>query len=724
MMDEQTLREILEEVAAEDAPRATGMWPEVQQRVQQQGERGRFYQLRSRLLPAVAAALAVFLLVGLYGAWLSGLRAETPDGETDRISQWAAEAGVEIERRVAIEQEQQTGLARVIVDEMAVAPDALLVSGRLEIPEGARALEAGYPILWVGEERVLGAFEEGNITDRPQTPFLLRFPRSTANVREAILQFPPFFITEREPVEIRIDLQRMAEASYTVRAGDYLLRFEETEATRGGDFAVRYQPGNLGSARYLLGADDLSVRDDQGHYYDLPGPSTSLFGELQDHLVVKETTIELDEAPAPEAAELIVETSSVQRITDPAWFALDGSDGAGFIRAVADRYYPHHLNGAYMAPADDQLLDHDLLARLGMTVIAPGERAPDEAQIVYFHPDVINEETLSYISELYQAGKIVVVLNTPTSELRPHVPVSGDWNDFPPEYFDGRYIVALYYYQERDERAGSGSVGRYYVTPEDFMLIPAVIEQGFAAQEEGGQLPPSTPPVETSVPPTATMPTTRPTPDTQFQMPEIQMTLLDVDYAPDETVVEVRLEINGGSPPSIQPRSAGPAAWTLIDEQGRQYEGRRMRGNCDEEGDRLVCNDTLWFEPIADDAGTLTLEMASLGVRWPSSEPLLLDLQGRQPGDRWPLEEELNILGMTVPLTEAALVTDPQGPDGHLSLQIIAPCVTQNGAQLLYLDTWLVGQHSGNDGVGGQSCDSPDVEQLVAAFTVDALLDG
>lgn len=81
-------------------------------------------------------------------------------------------------------------------------------------------------------------------------------------------------------------------------------------------------------------------------------------------------------------------------------------------------------------------------------------------------------------------------------------------------------------------------------------------------------------------------------------------------------------------------------------------------------------------------------------------------------------------MGMTVPLTEAVLVTDPEGPDGHLSLQITAPCVTQDAAQLLHLDTWLVGQRSGSDGVGGQSCDRPDAEQLVAAFTVDAMLDG
>ncbi|HSM58289.1 MAG TPA: hypothetical protein VK879_19200 [Candidatus Sulfomarinibacteraceae bacterium] len=725
MMDERTLREILDEVAAEDAPHAAEMWPEVERRVRQQGKRRRFYHLRTRVLPAVAAAVAVLLLVGLYGAWLSGLRAETPEGETDSISQWAAEAGVEVERRVAIEQEQQTGPAQVIIDEMAVVPDALLVSGQLEIPEGARALEAGYPILWYGEERVLGAFEQGSITDQPETPFLLRFPRSAVAISEALLQFPPFFITEPEPLEIRLDLERMDEAPYTVRAGDYPLRFEETEATTGG-FALRYQPENLAGARYLLGMEDLSIRDDQGNDYELTGGSNSFFEELQDQLVVRETTIHLDKAPAPEAEGLIIETSFAQRITDAAWFALDGSGASEPIRAVANRYYPHHQNGAYMAPAGDQLVDHKLLARLGMTVIAPGERAPDEAQIVYFHPDVINEETLPYISELYQAEKIVVVLNTPISELRPHVPVvrGGGWEDFPSEFFDGRYIVALYYYQERDERAGSRSVGRQYVKPEDFTLIPALIEQTFAAQEDGGQPAPSTAPAETSVPPTPTVTTTRPAPSTQLQVPEIKMTLQDVNYAPDETVVEVRTEIDGRSPPSIQPRGAGPVAWTLVDEQDRQYDGRRVRGGCDEEDNRLVCKDTFWFEPVADDAATLTLEVVGLDVRWPAGEPLVLDLQGRQHGDRWSHEEELSIMSMRVPLTEAAWVTDPDGLDGHLSLQITAPCVAQDAAQLLYLDTWLVGQRSGSDGVGAQSCDRPDAEQLVAAFTVDSLLDG
>lgn len=207
-------------------------------------------------------------------------------------------------------------------------------------------------------------------------------------------------------------------------------------------------------------------------------------------------------------------------------------------------------------------------------------------------------------------------------------------------------------------------------------------------------------------------------------MPQVTLTLEDVTFASDETVVEIRIEMDAEPPGQFQSHSANPVAWLLIDEQGRQSGGRRARGSCNEGDGRLVCQNTLWFEPVADDAETLTLEVASLDVRWPATEMVVVDLEGRQPGDRWPLDEELNIMGMTVPLTEAAWVTDPDAPDGYLSMQLVTPCVAQADVQLIYLETWVREQRSGSGGVGNQACDRPEAEQLVAAFTVDSLRDG
>lgn len=221
--------------------------------------------------------------------------------------------------------------------------------------------------------------------------------------------------------------------------------------------------------------------------------------------------------------------------------------------------------------------------------------------------------------------------------------------------------------------------------------------------------------------PLRTQPASSPTGNTDSSaQPEITLTLQDVSYTQDETTVSVQIEIAGDRAGNVI--GASLARPTLVDEQGNQYEWRAGSGNGQAAPSGHLSQTSDSFQPGALGAEMLTLQ-TGLDLTAKATSTATLDLRGRQPGDRWSLDQTVEIFGLPVPIVEAALAADPGAPPGSLSLQLVAPCVSDAGVQLFYLELMAEGVERQYDGRGGNACGDGQ-ESMVSTLIIEALPDG
>lgn len=225
-----------------------------------------------------------------------------------------------------------------------------------------------------------------------------------------------------------------------------------------------------------------------------------------------------------------------------------------------------------------------------------------------------------------------------------------------------------------------------------------------AEQTEQGALPPT--PTPPAVP---------------FTYPGITLTLQSASYEATQTTISLTLQIATDDVARAHGASQGRLA--LFDDAGNEYQPTLGNAGNSNSPPGLVAEISQSFEPaLAPEAQRLTLQ-ASLSLSWAADRPIILDLRERQVGDRWPVNETVEIYGLQLPIEEAALVADPDAPPGSLAIQLFAPCVAAGGVVLTFLDiTVEEGQHMGS-GPGHSACDRGE-QQLVASTTVKALLDG
>lgn len=209
---------------------------------------------------------------------------------------------------------------------------------------------------------------------------------------------------------------------------------------------------------------------------------------------------------------------------------------------------------------------------------------------------------------------------------------------------------------------------------------------------------------ETAVSTESTVPTPAPTTPTTA-MPQIQtsdgitVTLLDVVYGADELVIE-----------AVLGRHDQVATARLFDDKNRPYSTTQTpRAEYQPEtGQNLL---TLRFPPVAADAQQLTLQL-TLEISRQADRTLMMDLNGRQWGDVWPLDETIQLEAWPVRLTQARLAPPGQeavgAPSAFARLEITVEPILAPGVSLgcLFM-RW-------GDGMGQESGCSSSPEQIVA----------
>ncbi|MHB1132820.1 MAG: hypothetical protein ACYC4L_10580 [Chloroflexota bacterium] len=142
------------------------------------------------------------------------------------------------------------------------------------------------------------------------------------------------------------------------------------------------------------------------------------------------------------------------------------------------------------------------------------------------------------------------------------------------------------------------------------------------------------------------------------------------------------------------------AATVLRDSQGRTYKrlSDQMEGGFSGRGYRQ----TLYFEPLAPDAGELTLTVSELRLNLDARAQVSFSLAGRKLGESWNLDRVVDLGGYPVRLERATLASgqEPGMEAGWLYVEVdLGPTV--DGRQLSSFSVDNVGSHMGSMGAAG-----------------------
>lgn len=258
------------------------------------------------------------------------------------------------------------------------------------------------------------------------------------------------------------------------------------------------------------------------------------------------------------------------------------------------------------------------------------------------------------------------------------------------------------------ERWSNRDLDRYAITLQEGAFavhLDQVITGTAGGSDVGLNIPAGVVPIQ----PTSTRPTV------PYTYPGITLTLQAVSYTRYETNVSLQIEIAGDHADNVS--GAGLAQPTLVDDQGNRYEPGLSSATIQTTADGLLVEVTQSFRPAAIDTQTLFLE-TGLELRAEASSTVTIDLRGRQPGDRWPVDQTVEIYGLMVPIEEATLIAEP----GAVSLQMAAPCVSEGGVRLIYLELLAGGETHQGDGHSVGCGDGQ--ERLVSTRTIEGLVGG
>jgi hypothetical protein len=708
MMDEKELGRLLEEVAEEEVPGSPGMWPEVERRLSREsrtvtlGER--LFFLSERLLSG-AGALALLLVVALFASWLWFLG---PDGAA--VAPTATTAPQET---VAVVAE-----ATPTADEVAPAPDlsmlrgpgwVLLIEQHYDSPMATVDSETGEVINTQGDFlREVWALlnEEGLVTQqvtviRDMQGNELQVSTWRDGVSRNLTLGMEQEMEELGPLLPWADPENAVYHDPLVQEKVELVTLQRVEQPPGEVLALLAQEVADAACENLALVDESEWEARALYERWLDGLVQEANGRWL-HTVIERRQ---NEAAIPyENYEMPLATRS------RGWTQLDEAGDIVARVGITDGPLGEVLRVGVVRDG----WSHDLVDE---QVNAYRAQPPDLDLGFFANVDSMESERRGLArEEVMLDGKRAIRFTACQSYqgARPRMgdlplPVVGEQRHLWLDAESGQVL--------RSERVYVDTAGEIHLDSEQVLTTVSFVEtlpaEAQVRWEEAGTQEVTIPPELDDRPQT-----------TPLRIPDVSLTVEDITYGAHETVVEMRIELQVAEE-HTQPKLVSPLSPELVDEHGNRYRWLLSRGgSVSANGNgRWLSDVILTFEPVSAQAQTLTLR-TGLGMVWPASEPLVVDLQDRKLGDRWPLQQELIIGGMSVPVTEAAWVNDPGEADGHLTLQITAPCVVQPDYELVFLELLSQEAASGSDGVGGQPCGLDGAEEIVASLTIDSLLNG
>lgn len=153
-------------------------------------------------------------------------------------------------------------------------------------------------------------------------------------------------------------------------------------------------------------------------------------------------------------------------------------------RGEATTIFQHHQQAVLISPTDNLLVAHKEFQEIGIRILSsPTEfnqlEQNEDIKIIYIHPDAITQFADSDLQRVFEAGKIIVALNTPISVLAKKVDEHVDMKDMPPQYYARENYFTVSIIQSLDDPANQAEglwVYSEFYTAEHFRLIVGIIE--------------------------------------------------------------------------------------------------------------------------------------------------------------------------------------------------------------------------------------------------------
>lgn len=222
------------------------------------------------------------------------------------------------ERRILVDQAQQTDGIILTVTEVKISSTEAVVSYRLEESTNEHVEMLSAPRLTYQGQTFEGRARGGNVGDVKT----VSFPVLPLNIGDFELAFGPFWVSRGDPVSFMLDVAKVQADGQMVRIGDYTLQFHHLANTPEG-FRLTYVPTDVASAHFVLVGPGASaqITDNLDQHYTWAGANTGF--DPEQGMVLKDQTLRVKGPLSEAVTQLRIQVSQPGKIVEPVSFQIN-----------------------------------------------------------------------------------------------------------------------------------------------------------------------------------------------------------------------------------------------------------------------------------------------------------------------------------------------------------------------------------------------------------------
>lgn len=153
-------------------------------------------------------------------------------------------------------------------------------------------------------------------------------------------------------------------------------------------------------------------------------------------------------------------------------------------KGVALTIYEYHQKAVFVSPIDNLKIPQAEFRQIGVTIVQDNTQLLSilnnrEVTIVYFHPVAFSEVQPDLLQKLYRDKKVIVVLDTPISQLYDKLAINPAVEDLRADYYINPAYFTVAMIQSNDDPTKSAYGTWFYADffkIHDFKIVISIIE--------------------------------------------------------------------------------------------------------------------------------------------------------------------------------------------------------------------------------------------------------
>lgn len=153
-------------------------------------------------------------------------------------------------------------------------------------------------------------------------------------------------------------------------------------------------------------------------------------------------------------------------------------------KGAASTIYEYHQKAVFVSPIDNLKIPQAEFRQIGVTIVQDNPQLLStlnswEVTIVYFHPVAFSEVQPDLLQKLYGDKKVIVVLDTPISQLYNKLAINPAVEDLRADYYINPAYFTVAMIQSNDDPAKSAYGTWFYADffkIQDFKVVIGIIE--------------------------------------------------------------------------------------------------------------------------------------------------------------------------------------------------------------------------------------------------------